>query len=99
MEVRALALVLVAALAGCATTPAVWTPPKLPDTVLVPVAAKCPAPIIPARPDLPLNAVKPGDPPATVVKAYAETVQVLEDYAGQLEAVLQGYLTDSEPKQ
>lgn len=89
--IRVAAFLALVALAGCASTPAAWTPPKLPEQVLVPVPEKCPAPVLPARPALPIAAIRPGAAPAVVAKAYAESVQALIDYAKALEVLLQGY--------
>jgi hypothetical protein len=84
-------LATIALLSACASSPPVWTPPKLPEQVLVPVAAKCPAPVVPAEPTLPIASLKAGDSADRVRKAYAETIVVLEAYAKQLEDILAGY--------
>lgn len=72
------------ALTGCAATPRTVE-------VRVPVPVDCPAPVVPARPVLPVGALTADTPPADVVRAYAASVEALMGYAGALEAVLSGY--------
>jgi hypothetical protein len=91
-------IALTALLGGCASTAPVWTPPKLPEQVLVPVAAQCPSPVIPPEPNLPIASLKHGDDPDTVRKAYGETIVILKGYVSQLEDILSGYNQSPEQK-
>lgn len=50
-----------------------------------------PQPPATARRALPIADLKPGDPPGTVMKAYAATVRVLQGYAAELEQLLERY--------
>jgi hypothetical protein len=87
LAIAAFALLLLA-LGGCAATP---QPVQLPETVLVPVPASCPVPNIPQRPRLPLADLPTDAQPDAVARAYAETVETLQGYARQLEALLEAY--------
>jgi len=75
-------MALIIALAGCST---------LPKTVEVPVAVPCTAPPEIARPRLAIGALLPDSPPADVIRAYAESLEAVAGYAGQLETILDGY--------
>jgi len=70
------------AFTGCATVP---------RTVDIPVAVPCPAPPEFARPHLPIAALRPESQPSEVIRAYAESLELLAGYATQLETVLNGY--------
>ena len=71
-------------LAGCATTPRTVE-------IRVPVPADCPAPVVPARPVLPVGALAADAPPADVARAYAASVEALMGYAMALELLLGAY--------
>lgn len=47
-----------------------------PKTVYVPVVAKCPAPNLPPERRLPVQELKAGDSPGTVVKAYVSSLAI-----------------------
>ena len=80
------ALILCLFLGGCAAQPprVVVQQVKVP----VPVQVPCTAPSVPARPALPIAALKPGAAPADVDRALVATVAVLQGYAAQLEQLL-----------
>ncbi len=82
MKIAAICCVL--ALAGCATSRVVTQTVDVP----VPVIQKCPTPVIPARPHLPIAGLTSRSAPADVERAYVESVSLLEGYAAQLEALL-----------
>lgn len=60
-------------------------------TTMQPVVSGCPKPNIPPAPHYPVASLKQGDSPATVAKAYVSTVQMQQDYIGELKHVLGGY--------
>lgn len=77
------ALLALLALSGCATQTRTVR-------VEIPVAAECPAPPGIARPYLPsadLATENPGD----VIRACVGTVEALQGYAMELEAIVNGY--------
>ena len=79
-----LLLMVIVALAGCATAPA-------PLRVDTPVALPCPPPPIAVRPALPISQITRDSPPASVLRAYVATVEVLMGYSLSLETLLSGY--------
>lgn len=56
-----------------------------------PVVSGCPRPNIPPAPHYPVSDLKQGDSPAIVAKAYVATVQLQQDYIGELKHILEGY--------
>lgn len=87
----ALLTALLAALTGCAATPA-------PDpvievrTVNVAVPVSCTAPM-PARPDMPTDTLRPGAPLDDVIAAALAEIDLREGYEGELRAALRGCVT------
>lgn len=80
---KALALILAVLLTGCAS--------MRPEQVLIPVAAECPAPVLPARPYLPVADLPANATPEQVARAYATSLQLATDYAEALEVLLSAY--------
>jgi hypothetical protein len=78
--------ILLVGIGGCAT-------PR--PATLIPVAVSCPPPPPLGRPALPIADLEPGDPPATVVKAFATSVQILQGFVEELQAILDGYRPDT----
>lgn len=78
-------LLTMAALAGCAS------PPRVPERVLVPVAAECPVPNIPARPQAPAALHDKAAPDAEKARALAIHISNLNGYIDALLATLHGY--------
>ena len=65
------------------------------ETIIqVPVAVPCPPPPVVSRPHLPIADIKKDDGEATLIKAYAATVEALKGYAEELEVLLDGYRVD-----
>lgn len=73
------------ALAGCGTAP------RLPERVLVPVAAECPVPDLPARPKAPASLHDKSAPDADKARAIAIYLEQLHGHIDALEALLAGY--------
>lgn len=69
-------LIIAVMLSGCATCP----PIPVPD----PVVQKA---YRPERPELPAAALKPGDSADTVIRSLLMTIEALQGYAEQLEAL------------
>lgn len=78
-------MLLTMALAGCASSP------RVPERVLVPVAAECPAPTIPARPAGPAALHDESAPDAEKARALAVYINNLNGYIDALTATLRGY--------
>lgn len=76
-----IALSLAASLAACSTVPA--QPEPLP-----PVRAYCPAPVLPARPVLPVERLAKDATVAQVAEAYARSLQLAVAYSLALEDLL-----------
>lgn len=99
---RALGLVVLMGLVlisgGCATT----ADPRPPVEVLIPVAAQCPAPVMPERPVLPVADLTDKSVPADVLRAYAVSLSQCAAYSAQLETLLRAYqpatATDTDKK-
>lgn len=70
-------------LAGCT--------PHAPKEVYIPVVAKCPSPLIPPKPYLPIADLKKGDKPDKVVRSYAASVVLLKGQNEQMREILEGY--------
>lgn len=90
------ALALAAApllLAGCATTEN-----KIPQEVLIPVAAQCPAPTLPARPRLAVTDLAENATPQEVARATAESLKAATGYALALEQLLDAYTDNNNKK-
>jgi len=77
------ALVVAALLAGCAAPD--------PRIVEIPVAAEVPEPPVIERPRLPLEDLTPDAKPDEVMRSYRATVEVLMQYARDLETALDAY--------
>ena len=80
-----------AALAGCSTAP------RLPERVLVPVAAECPVPDLPARPAAPEALHDRSASDAEKARALAVYVSNLNGHVDALTALLRGYAKPSAP--
>lgn len=89
MVMRVLPLIL-ALFAGCAVAPPA-VPVAMPVTVQMPMykMVYCSAPV-PARPALPIAALKPESAPADTIRAYAETVVILKGAVGERDMVIAG---------
>jgi hypothetical protein len=74
------------ALAGCASTG-----PQLPERVLIPVAAECPVPDIPAQPTPPAALHDKSAPDAEKARALAVYIDQLTGHIDALTALLRGY--------
>ena len=70
-------LALCVAVSGCAH---VCPPVPVPDPVVHPTYK-------PERPELPAATLQPGDSPDTVIRSLLMTIEVLQGYAEQLEAL------------
>ena len=77
------ALLAVALLSGCATTPR-----EVVRRVEVPVAAPCPAPQAPPRPHLPLADLPQDATAADIARATAASLEALTGYAQALETLI-----------
>lgn len=88
---RTLAMVVLVAalLCGC-STPSPNTPQLAPPTLLA-VPASCPAPNIPAKPQLPVAALTSTSSDADTFTAYAESLRRCAEYSKKLETILNGY--------
>lgn len=80
---RPAALLAVALLTGCATTPR-----EIVRRVEVPVATPCPAPVLPPRPHLPLADLPPDATEADIARATAASLEALTGYARAIEAAV-----------
>ena len=74
------------ALTGCAGTGS-----RLPERVLVPVAAKCPVPDVPAAPAAPASLHDKNAPDADKARAIAIYLEQLHGHIDALTALLAGY--------
>lgn len=79
---RALALLAVMALSGCAAAPTVAT---------VPIAVPCPKPPVIMRPSLPTSALAVQSSDQDVIRAYVISEALLKGYAEKLETIVNGY--------
>lgn len=77
------ALLAVALLSGCATTPR-----EVVRRVEVPVAGPCPVPQAPPRPHLPLADLPQDATAADIARATAASLEALTGYATALEALI-----------
>jgi hypothetical protein len=78
--------VTVVSLAGCGTAPV-----RLPERVLVPVAAECPVPDVPAKPAAPTLLYDKSAPDAEKARALAVYIANLHGHIEALTALLDGY--------
>ncbi len=74
---------------GCATICPPCKPAK-PVTIHIPLVT-CPPPPELVRPELPIDALKPGAAPAEVMRAYVSTTVMLMGYVSELETVVDAY--------
>jgi predicted choloylglycine hydrolase len=77
-------LIISLLLTGCASQ-------ETPAVVKVPVAVSCPIPVLPKAPHLPIATLKPDSSPAEVMKAYAVSIELLQQYSHHLRTILLGY--------
>lgn len=84
---KRLAIVAVAALAGCASNP-------VPTVTAVPVPVQCPAPVLPPKERLPIENLKPGASCEDAIAAYAESLNIAIARGRALERTLKGYARD-----
>lgn len=61
-----------------------------PTIVKIPIS-QCPVPEIPAKPDLPIKRLVSSGKPPEVMKAYVESVYILNDHSDRLTNILLGY--------
>lgn len=80
---RIILILALALMTGCATAPEV-TPPSI-------IVAPCKAPPYIARPHLPVADLLDSSTYQEQLKAYALSVLLLQEYARQLEELLNGY--------
>lgn len=69
-------------LIGCTT---------IPKQVNIPVIVKQPSPKIPLKPNLPIASLTKQSKPNEVMKAYVESVEILQGYSDQLIQLLKAY--------
>lgn len=87
--IKAVALTLLLAIAGCSTTS-----PAIIETKIVEVPVAVPINVtIPPRPVLEIDKLTPTDSPGVVVRAYLITVEQLVVHAAELEALLHSIVT------
>lgn len=84
MKSAILLATLALALSACATTPA-------PLVQAVAVPTECPAPVLPAKPRLPVQDLTAGASADAVIRAYAESLRLCAAYSRALEITLSGY--------
>lgn len=64
---------------------------SMPKEVYVPVSAPEPKVIIPDKPYLPINDLKPDSSPDIVIKSYVASIKLTQDHCDELEHILKAY--------
>lgn len=64
---------------------------SMPKILEVPVGVQCPSPTIQKKPHLPIEDLKVGAKPNVTIKAYVESVKILQDDDNELRTLLSAY--------